>query len=289
MSGATNNSSEANSGYFSLVTSSAPKYVGKRYFPGPDGKLAKKGVASISAGQAVTIEATAVNLVAALKKATKSENQVILLDSFIGALPSEPDEINIVTRERLEGLLDGPIRAPAQDTTGYFNVGGAMVSARLNLLMTWSGWVLFDGDLPEGMPDEWKRLSLPERLDLFEAVLPGVSTCLRIEYRGSSARVVNGSGEKNPGADPCADADQRRIEAEPDAGICPRQIGCRRVVVPCAAPFEERAWQDHRLRPSDAIRLVRLGAGPIDLQRRARRVERPRLSRRRRGHKDRQP
>ena len=154
----------------------------------------KKGVASIAAGKAVTMEATPENFFAALKQATRSRNQVILLDSFIGALPGEPDEINIVTRERLEGLLDGPIRAPAQDMTGYFDVGGAMVSARLNLLMTWSGWVLFDGDSPEGMPDKWKRLSLPERFERFEAILPGVSTCLRIEYRGSSARVVNDSG-----------------------------------------------------------------------------------------------
>ena len=35
-----------------------------------------------------------------------------------------------------------------------------------------------------------RKLTLVERLELFEAILPGISKCLRIEYRGSSARVV---------------------------------------------------------------------------------------------------
>lgn len=148
MSGATNTP-----GYFSLVTSSAPKYVGKRYFLGADGKLTKKGVASIFAGKAVTIEATAENLVSALKQAARSRNQVILLDHFIGVLPGAPDEIDIVVKKELERLIGGSVDAPAPGVAGYFAIDGRNVSARLNLLMTRSGWVLFDGNSPEDMPN----------------------------------------------------------------------------------------------------------------------------------------
>jgi hypothetical protein len=55
-------------------------------------------------------------------------------------------------------------------------------------------WVLLDADNPEGMPDEWKKLTLAERLARLEKLLPGISSCERVEYRGSSARVVKGSG-----------------------------------------------------------------------------------------------
>ena len=52
------------------------------------------------------------------------------------------------------------------------------------------------------MPETWMRLTLAERLELFDrpGLLPGVSKCLRIEYRGSSARVVNDGGNQKPGA-----------------------------------------------------------------------------------------
>ena len=92
-------------------------------------------------------------------------------------------------------------------------------------------------------------------------------------------------GRAEAGTDPRADPDQRCVEIELDAGICSRSFGCRWIVVPVAASFEDRAGQGCRSRASDVVRLVCVGAGPIDLQRRARRVERPGLSRPRRGHK----
>ena len=53
--------------------------------------------------------------------------------------------------------------------------------------------MLLDADNPPGMPAVWAEMGLPERLALLEPLVPGISTCERIELRGSSARVTNGS------------------------------------------------------------------------------------------------
>ena len=186
--------------YFTLITSTTPKRVGKSFSLDATGKLKKdRARAAIVAGKATTLEATPENLVTTLKRTTKSENQVIALDSFIGAVPGAPAEIGIVIEDELKRLKEGEIGAPGAGEPGYFTVNGKIVSARLKRLMQSSGWILIDADTPEGMPPQWARLSLVERLKLLEAILPGISTCLRIEYRGSSARVVNGSGGENPG------------------------------------------------------------------------------------------
>jgi putative DNA primase/helicase len=100
-----------------------------------------------------------------------------------------------VTERALERLTGGPI---GEVYPGYFNIDGKLFAARLQRLMKGSGWILFDADNPPGMPNEWIRLSLTERLGLFEALLPGISKCLRIEYRSSSARVINGGPEPGP-------------------------------------------------------------------------------------------
>jgi hypothetical protein len=62
-----------------------------------------------------------------------------------------------------------------------------------------SDWIVIDADDPEGIPDEWSILNLQERLELLEPLVPGISTCLRVEYRSSSARVVK-DGEQPGGA-----------------------------------------------------------------------------------------
>jgi hypothetical protein len=182
--------------YFSVIASRAPTSVGKTYSIA-DGKLTKTSVASITKGVALTFPATAENFVGALRHATESNNLALVLDSFIGATPDSP-QIQVVTEDRLQSLTGGKIG----DTNGqgFFSIGGAIISARLKRLMQGSGWILLDADSPEGMPEDWTRLTLAERLTRLEPVLPGISTCRRIEYLGSSARVVNGSGAAKPEA-----------------------------------------------------------------------------------------
>ena len=146
------------SGFFSIVTSTRPQTVGKTYSLGRKGKLEKTTIVSIAAGRATTVEATPENIVAALRQTTESTNQVILLDSFVGAAPGSPAEIDIVIEDELARLIGGRI---AKDPgVGFYTVKGRPVTARLERLMTSSAWILVDADSPEGMPGAWARLSL---------------------------------------------------------------------------------------------------------------------------------
>ena len=175
-----------------------PPCAGKVYSLDGRGRLKKSAVASIAAGKATTIEATPENFVAALKQTTESTNQVIALDSFIGAAPGSPAEIGIVTEAELERLIGGTIGEAAD--TGFFKVKGKVVAARLKRLMQSSGWILFDADNAPGMSEEWRKLTLAERLAMFNRpeLLAGLSKCRRIQYLGSSARVVQTSDKSTP-------------------------------------------------------------------------------------------
>ena len=179
-------------GCFTIIKSLSPACVGKTYSIGDDGKLVKTSIASITKGRAITIAATAENIVDALRQATKSNNLVLVLDSFSGAAPNSPAAIEVVTAAKLEQLINGKIRAA--NGQGFFANGSGFVSARLKRLMQGSGWILLDADNPPGMPAHFAELTLAERLTQLEPVVPGISRCRRIEYLGSSARVVNGSG-----------------------------------------------------------------------------------------------
>ena len=233
-----------------VIQATDPPQVGKTYHLGKDNRLAKISVASIVAGTATTIQATPANMVAALKRATKSDNTVIALDAYKGASPGEPAEIHIVTEHMLERLTGGPI---GEVHPGFFTVNGKRFAARLRRLMKGSGWILLDADTPEGMPPEWARLSLIERLELLETILPGISKCLKVEYRGSSARVVNGSGEPEATAthalimvsDP-SKLDRMRVRVH-------IEIGAKGSGVPIATPFAKRTGQGRQLFLADPL------------------------------------
>ena len=185
---------------FTVITSRTPARLGKRYFIGSDGALAKTSVATITKGVATTIAATPDALARALTEAAASTNQVVVLGSFRGARPGDPAQIHVVTEQALVRLTGGEIGDPSPGAPGYFTVNGRHVSARLKRLMAEPRFVLIDADNPPGMPPEFAELTLEDRLDCLEPILPGISSCLRIEYRGSSARVVNGSGAPSPEA-----------------------------------------------------------------------------------------
>ena len=207
---------------FTVITSTTPDRVGKIYSLDAKG-LRKTAVASIAAGDATTIEATPENLVTALKRTTKSTNQVIALDSFIGATPGAPAEIGIVTEAELERRIGG--RIPSAPDTGFYTVNDKPVAARLKRLMQSSGWILIDADTPEGMPAQWARLSLTERLKLLEAN-PAWDLDLpqdRISRLVEPCR--QRLGRREPGADARADPDQRSGHARQLAPACSRPVG----------------------------------------------------------------
>jgi hypothetical protein len=182
-----------------VIKSLAPARVCKTYVSGSDGVLTKKSVAHITRGEARTVEiTTADDLIAVLGETTTSVDKALVLSAFKGATPGKPPVVEVVTKDALERIIGGEI----DGSRGFYEKDGRYVSARLKELMDPSGVILIDADNPPEMPEEWKRLTIAERLQRFEAILPGISTCARIEYRGSSARVVkapNGSGEENTG------------------------------------------------------------------------------------------
>ena len=188
-------------GYFTLLKSLRPERVGKRFSIDVNGKLAKdRPVASIWRGRARTIAATAANFVKALRKTTESLDTVLVLDSFRGATPGNPAVIEVVTDEELGRLTDGAdALSPNQ---GYFETEDAFWSARLKDRMEPSRYVLFDADNAPGMPEAWRKLTLVERLEKMDrpGLLPGISKCRRIEYLGSSARVVKEGETVTPAA-----------------------------------------------------------------------------------------
>jgi hypothetical protein len=170
-----------------IITSFAPKFVGKKYYPGPNGSLIKRVVATIWRGEGQTIEVpTAAAMAAVLGQTTPSTNLALVLSRFNGDdAPGHP--FQIVTEPALEVRLGRPVGCE-----GLYKVGKERVAARVKRGMQSSVWVLLDADNPTGMPIDWQILTLGERLALLEKILPGVSTCERVEYRGSSARVLKG-------------------------------------------------------------------------------------------------
>ena len=188
-------------GSFTIIKSLQPERVGKRYYIDVNGKLAKhRPIASICRGRARTIAATAANFVKALRKTTESTDTVLVLDSFRGAAPGNPAVIEVVTDEELGRLTDDA--DAASPTQGYFEIEDAFWSARLKDRMEPSRYVLFDADNAPGMPEAWRKLTLVERLKEMDqaGLLPGVSQCRRIEYLGSSARVVKEGDTATPAA-----------------------------------------------------------------------------------------
>jgi hypothetical protein len=196
-----NDRSEDARGCFTILQSLQPPRVGKRYSVDANGKLIKeKPVASIWRGRARTVAATVANFVKALRKTTESPDTVLVLDSFRGAAPGSPAVIEVVTDEELGRLTDGA--DAASPNQGYFETEGAFWSARLKDRMQPSGYLLLDADSAPGMPEAWRKLTLAERLEMFDRpeLLPGLSKCRRIQYLGSGARVVRKNDKSVPAA-----------------------------------------------------------------------------------------
>jgi hypothetical protein len=179
--------SAAISASITIVSSIVPATTGKAYRLEPDGTLTKHVIASITHANGLTVEVpTAAEMMKVLRQTTAATNQALILDSLRN---NDDKAFEIVTEDKLTNLLGRRV-----GEKGVYEVGGRRVAARVKRGMQPSIWVLLDADNPEGMPDEWKALTLAERLARLEKLLPGISTCERVEYRGSSARVVKGSG-----------------------------------------------------------------------------------------------
>lgn len=167
-----------------LIRSVKPERVCKTYALQDDGTLEKKVIAHISKGLCRTRAAnTAEDLVAILETASTSETYALMPGSFIG---DDGGRFNLTTEDELAKLTGKPV---GQVDGGVLDLNGKRIAARLKRGILPSQWMLIDADNPEGIPDDWAALGIQGRLAMLEPVVPGISTCERIELRGSSARV----------------------------------------------------------------------------------------------------
>jgi hypothetical protein len=175
-----------------VLTSIKPKTTGKAYTLEPDGTLSKKAVVAITDATAEMIEVpTAEAMLAVIEQVTQSTNQVLVLNGFKNWSIGLP--FNIVTNDRLEQLLGKPV-----GDRGVYEVDCLPFAARLKRSVTPSVWLLLDADNPVGIPPEWAALSRGDRLKLLERVLPGISTCERVQYASSTPRVRKKGSETGP-------------------------------------------------------------------------------------------
>ena len=181
-----------------LITSIRPANVGKTYTK-VDGKLTKHANANVWEGKAETVHVeTAAAMAELLARVTASTNLVIVNGVFRGA---GDETFRILTAKAFRQVVeaDGASFADVlkagqlyRPKSGFH--AGKLVGARIKDLQEPSSWTLLDADEPKGFPDAWRGLTFQQRLELLEPVAPGISTAERVELRGSSARVVNGSG-----------------------------------------------------------------------------------------------
>jgi len=166
-----------------------PSTLGKTY-KNVDGQIIKNSVAHICTGEAepVLVE-TADDLVDILEQVAESDDLCIIPGHFTGA--NLGDSFKIVTEKRL-GEMSG---TRSQPTSGLNTIDGIKYAARLKAVISSSKWLLIDCDDAKGMPDTLIGMTIEERLNYLEPIVPGISSCERIELLSSSARV----GKKKAG------------------------------------------------------------------------------------------
>ena len=177
-----------------VITSTKPAKVCKRFTMGSDGKLVKTAVANIIEGTAQCFDVPDTDtMVALLRQVTQSDNQVIVSGRWHDCT-DQP--FHIVPEEKLAKLMDLPVGNDALG--GVQNHKGKLIAARLKRGIDPSDWLLLDADNRPGMPDKWKPLTIQQRLELWEPMHPGISTCERVELRGSTSRVHLSDEEPGP-------------------------------------------------------------------------------------------
>lgn len=181
--------------YITLIETIRPQSLGKNFELSSDGTLIKNVIANISEGTVTTIaKVTPKRLQKLLNLASLRDDITLMPGRFISE--QHKTKAKLITEKRLAkklGCTESDVPGGVQE------IGNERCVARLKTGIEPSQWLVIDADNPEGIPDKWRVLNLQERLELLEPLVPGISTCLRVEYRSSSARVVK-DGEQTDGA-----------------------------------------------------------------------------------------
>ena len=183
--------------FLTVLTVKKPATVGKHY-TSKNGRLKKSAVGNITEAIGRTVRVPdAAAMMKLLEEVTSSNNQVIVNGLFGGG---EREEFRIYDERTFREIVSrdgGDPTAVLKSGKLYQNKRtGELIGARKKELMKPVSWLLIDADTPAGFPDAWLDLDLQALLELLEPALPGISQAERIELRGSSARVINGTGMK---------------------------------------------------------------------------------------------
>lgn len=166
-----------------IIKSDVP--LAKTYTGTPEGVVKGKS-ARVSEGIATLVDVrTAPELVELLHRVCAATDEAICAGAFTGAKVGDP--IRLVA----ESTLIAQLKVPRPEGRVHL-IAGRPTVARLKRGTEPTEWLLLDADNPPGIPDAWAKMSIAERLALWEPMIPGISRCERVELRGSSARVGSG-------------------------------------------------------------------------------------------------
>lgn len=161
------------------------KPVNKTYhFNADTGVLSKKANAGIYDAKIISVDVTKTeSIVEILEEATEMSEAGFCLGRFQNAPPGE-EVFHLVTKDILQKAL-----GKDADIHGVHEYKGRKYAARLKEGIEQSVWLLLDADNPPGIPKKWAAMNIQQRMELWEPLIPGLSKCLRIELKASSARV----------------------------------------------------------------------------------------------------
>jgi P4 family phage/plasmid primase-like protien len=184
--------SDATADVITVLSTARP--VGK-HFELRNGQVHKGNGARFALGQARGAPiATAQHLMALLANVTAETNTVLIPGHFIGNDDETPFEI--ITKSDLADRLDLP--EDSHGLAGIHTIDGQRMAARLKVSIEPCAWLPLDFDKPPAMPEALAKLDIAGRLARLESIVPGISTCERVECRSSSARVVEAGHEPDP-------------------------------------------------------------------------------------------
>ena len=168
-----------------VIKARKPKRIAKVFRTGDAGNLVKEAAATLVEGEAKIVEVdSAPEMSDLLQLVTAHSNLVLMPGSISGAVPG--DVIQLITERSLAHKLGISVdNVPG----GVVEIDGVKYAARVKRGIVSSEWILIDADNPEGMPVEQLGWNIQTRLEYLEPLVPGISSCERIELLSSSTRV----------------------------------------------------------------------------------------------------
>ncbi|XOY55995.1 MAG: VapE domain-containing protein [Rhodobacterales bacterium] len=174
-----------------VIKARKPKQIAKVFSTDDVGNLIKQVAAQLVEGEARVVEVNAaLDLKNLLQLVTARSDLVLMPGAICGAV--QGDTIQLITERLLAHKLGVSLdNVPG----GVVEIDGVKYAARVKRGVTPPKWVLLDADNPEGMPPEQMGWDIQTRLEYLEPLIPGLSTCERVELLSSSSRVHETSAQ----------------------------------------------------------------------------------------------